>query len=504
MEKLRQKLSAFTPQILAALLLIQPLLDVLSYFMRDLEATAVTTALRTVLLFTIGACGFLLSEKKRAYYIFLGVAGGFWLAHMLSCLRLGYVDPVADAGEYLNLIQLPLWTLCFVTFFRQKPRLAQQSAGLLAANFAIVLAIIALSYLTRMPEYTYARIQVGILGWFAVPTAQSAVVSLLTCGLLLWACRTERFWVFCVGALLGFGLLYATGTRLAYYSAILLAGGFFILFLLARGKMLLYCLPLAAVITALFLLWNVSPMTQRREAAQDSYEIYQAETDAIMGEDKDFVYTGGPIPKDVEKKIRRVYEEVYTQENAVGAPLLGDLLDRFGTERVMEAYRYSTRADVLYHTRTKKLKVMELTWAEQDTLTKVLGFEYANSQLGGNPYDPENDFPALVYYYGWLGAGLYCSFAGFVLLAVLARLLWHLRRLPEFLTVELGAYSMMFCLGLGAAQFSGNVMRRPSVTVYLSFAAAQIFQEIFRDSGRKLVARYEHRAGVTIKELRGR
>ena len=99
MENIKEKISTYTPQILAALLFIQPLLDVLSYFMRSLEATAVTTTIRTVLLFAVGAYGFLLSEKKRAYFVFLGIAGGFWLAHMLNCLRLGYANPVADTGN---------------------------------------------------------------------------------------------------------------------------------------------------------------------------------------------------------------------------------------------------------------------------------------------------------------------------------------------------------------------------------------------------------------------
>ena len=83
----------------------------------------------------------------------------------------------------------------------------------------------------------------------------------------------------------------------------------------------------------------------------------------------------------------------------------------------------------------------------------------------------------------------------------MAKLFRRLRRLSDFLTLELGAYTMMFCLGLGAAQFSGNVIRRPSVTVYLSFAAAQIIQELFQDSGKRIFARYERRAEVTIKQL---
>lgn len=498
--KLKNKLSNNSGEMMAALLAVQPLLDVLSYFMWQRGSTTVTTALRTFLLFAVGFMGFWLSRRKKVYFVFLGVAGGFWLLHALNCLRLGYMDPVGDLAEYLKLIQFPLWTLCFLTFLREKPGLDLQAAGLLAANFAIVLLVIALSFLTGKLEYTYANIQIGILGWFAVPTAQSAIVTMLAIGLLLWAYRTERLWVFPCAAVLGFGLLYLTATRLTYYSAILIAVGFLALVLIA-GRQRWCCVPLCAALVLLVLAMNHSPMTQRRSIASESYDRYQAQTDQIMGEDKEFTYQGEPLEPALEQKLRRVYEEVYTQRDAAGQPLLGDLLERFGTERVMEGYGYSTQAKTLYHTRTKKLMVLRLTWEEQDMLTQILGFEYGNSVINGNTYDAENDFPALLCYYGWLGAGLYCCFAGAFFLLALAGLIKNFRHFRQYASPELISYSMMLALGLGAAQFSGNVMRRPSVTVYLSLAAAQIFYAARSESQGKLFARYERRPAVTVKKL---
>ena len=117
---LQKKLSFPVGEVMAALLVAQPLLDVLSYFMGQADATWLTTALRTVLLFAVGVYGFSITENRRAYYVMYGVVGGFWVLHMLSCLRLGYQDPVGDAAEYLKLVQFPLWTLSFVTFFRQR------------------------------------------------------------------------------------------------------------------------------------------------------------------------------------------------------------------------------------------------------------------------------------------------------------------------------------------------------------------------------------------------
>ena len=212
----KTRASAPVGEVMAALLAVQPLLDVLSYFMGQAEATWVTTALRTVLLFAVCLYGFAITENRRAYYLAYGVVGGFWVLHMLNSLRLGYQDPVGDAAEFLKLVQFPLWTLSFVTFFRQRRDLDYRVVGMLALNFGIILLVIALSYGVGQPVYTYdypdRGVAIGILGWFGVANSQSSILTLLVPPLLLWGLRSRRLWKFCLCCLLGFGLLYFTGT----------------------------------------------------------------------------------------------------------------------------------------------------------------------------------------------------------------------------------------------------------------------------------------------------
>ena len=193
-----------------------------------------------------------------------------------------------------------------------------------------------------------------------------------------------------------------------------------------------------------------------------------------------------------------MYEDVYSRQSFAQKPLLGDLLDRFGTDRVMKSYNYTTKASVLYDVRVKKLNVTSLLWEEGDFLTRLLGFEASSVHLNGTNYDPENDFPALLFYCGYLGCGLYVCFAGYFLAAAAWHCIKNLHQLPEVLTVPLGAWSMIMVLGLGAAQFSGQVLRKPSVTVYISLAAAQLYLLIHTST--KLHARFERRRGLTIKQ----
>lgn len=489
------------PKALAAIILLQPLLDVLSYFMNEYGSTAITTTLRMIMLVAVSLLGFALSRRRRAYIVCFSVIAGFWLVRALNCLRLGYQDPLGDAAQFFKLAQFPLWTLSFITLLQSGEGLDLRAAGLLAANLGTVLVVIALSYAVGMPTYTYdipsRGVKIGILGWFAVPNGQSAIVAILSLGALLWAYNQGRVWLFCAVCVPAFGLMYFTGTRVPYYAGILIAIGLSILIFLAGGRMRLCCVPLLLAAVLMVGFKGVSGMEYRQSITQDSYSIYQAPTDEIMGEDKDYVYTGGQVPPEILHKLTRVYEEVYGQESFAGTPLLGELLERFGTDRVMESYNYTTKASVLYNVRTKKLKMTSMLWEDGDIVTRLLGFEYASAFLNDNCYDPENDFPALLFFYGYTGAAMYICFAGYFLILAVWHCVKNIRRLPEALTVPFGAWAMMLALCLGAAQFSGHILRRPSVTVYFSLAAAQIY--LLTRGGPGLRARYERRAGLTIK-----
>ncbi len=460
---------------MAALLLIQPLLDVLSYFMQENGSTVVTTALRMVLLAAVSLYGFVISDRKELYAACYGLLGCFWFLHMLNCFRLGYAQPVGDAAEYLKLVQFPLWTLSFTTFFRKRDGLNAEIVGVLTVNFAIVLLVIGLSYLTGHPAYTYdfpeREIQIGVLGWFGVPNAQSAILCMLVPFVLLWGLRSEKLWVFSRNAVVGFGLLYLTGTRLTFFTAVLMALAFLVLIVLCR-KPMVFCLPLLAVLILLLVFKGASPMAERQKVSAGSFSAYQEKIDQIMGEDKDFTYQQGEeIPPEILKKIETVYRDIYGKRGVYKEVLLEDLLDRFGLEKVMEELDYSIAPEVLNNARARKLAALHMVWEEQDFLTHLLGVEYSKAEIGGRNYDPENDFPALFYYTGYLGTALYIAFlAGILLYAAAAFIRWF----PSLLTVEFATAAMVFVLALGAAQLSGQVLRRPNATVYFSLAAAQL------------------------------
>lgn len=501
--KLKAKCSSYAGDFLAAVLLLQPLLDVLSFFMREVGATGVTTMVRLALLMAVSLYGFVISDRRQLYAAGWAVAAGFWLLHSLNCIREGYLEPVGDAAEFLKLMQFPLWTMAFYAIFQKREGLSTAVFGVLAINFGVILLVIGLSYLTGHTAFTYdfpeRNIQLGVLGWFGVPNAQSAILSILVPGVILWAMNTERLWIYTLCAAAGLGLLYLTGTRLTYYTALLCAAGFLVLVLLCR-KPVAFCLPMLVLFVLLVALRGVSPMEQRQEVSETSFAVYQEKIDAVMGEDKEFTYKKGEeIAPAVYEKIKTLYTDVYGKEGVYGEVLLGDLNERFGVEKVMEEFSYSIAPQVLNNSRTRKLIALRMVWEERDFLTHLLGMEYSAAKIGAHNYDPENDFPALLYFTGYLGVAIYVLFLlGIALYAVLA----FSSRFPSLLTPEFGTAAMMCALALGAAQLSGQVLRRPNVTVYFSLAAAVLLALAKETpSPAKLTTVYKPNPAVTRKKI---
>jgi len=498
---IKGRLSEYSAEIMAAILIIQPLLDVLSYFMQKTGMTAFTTGLRMVLLIVVSIYGFIIFDRKKSYALIYMVIVAFWIIHAANCFRMGYQDITMDIAEYFKLIQMPLWTMSFISMFKKRDRLNVNAVGLLALNFLLILAIIGLSYLTGTPAYTYdypdRGIQIGILGWFGVANTQSAIVSVLTAPLLLWAYRKEKLWLFCLSCVAGFGLLYFTGTRFAYFSGIIIAAVLIVLIFISQENYK-YCIPLMASIVLFLCLQGFSPMSERRQMASDTHAVYQEQTDAIMGDDKDFVYVRNEkIPETVRARIERVYREVYGVEGVLGNTLLGDLIDRFGVDAVMQKYDYTLDANVLYDVRVKRLNYCALAMDSKDVMTKLFGYEYAETYYGDNIYDPENDFPALINFYGYVGTALY---AAFVLYFVFIALRALIQDFHGFFSIEAGVAVLMAVLILAAAQFSGQVLRKPSIEVYLSFSLALIYSFVNKPAVEKFSS-IKKKSIVSIKKL---
>lgn len=502
MLEIKDRLSAYSVEALALIIIIQPILDVFSYFAGKAGVTAITTGIRFVMLVAVSLFGFIISDSKKSYGMLYAVLTAFWIIHAANSLRLGYNDPAGDFAEYLKLIQMPLWTFTFITIFKQRRDIVSNAVDLLALNFMIIVAVIIFSYIFQSPNYMYdfqdRGIQIGLLGWFGAHNTQSAIVSILVAPLLLWAYRKESFPLFCLTAAIGFGLLYFTGTRFAYYSAIIIAAAFIVLLVICERNHF-YCIPLLIGIALLVLLMPFSPMSKRQQMSTDSFSIYQEKTDAIMGDDKDVDFSKlEEIPDETLEKITRVYTEVYGVLGVHDNILLGDLIEKFGVEKVMAQYNYSTKATTLYDVRVKKINYCKLMMNEQDFMAKLFGFEYANVYVEGSNvvYAPENDYSSLPFFYGIAGT---CGYVIFCFYFIFIGVRALIKDFFAFLNLEVGVAAVMAVILMLAAQYSGSVLRMPNATVYLSFALGIVYWNVNKPSGKSLLN--GRKSVVSVKKI---
>lgn len=181
------------PWIVGFIIVVQPLLDVLSYFLGELGNNSLSTALRFLMLMVVALLGFVVSDKKRVYVIFYGIVAVFWIAHMANCFRIGYQSMVSDTANFMRIMNFPIFALSFITFFKKGEKLRKFVYTAFAINLGEVVLFTALPWLTGHPVYTYDTLYLGVMGWFGVANAQSAIIVLLAPLAILFAWKTKKY-----------------------------------------------------------------------------------------------------------------------------------------------------------------------------------------------------------------------------------------------------------------------------------------------------------------------
>ncbi len=519
MGKLRSALEKRLRWIVLVLVAVQPLLDVLSYFLSERGSNAISTLLRFGMLGAVALLGFLLSDSKKIYLALYAAVAVFWLAHALNNFRVGYISLVQDTANFLRILNFPIFALTIITVLQKDKSLRGWLYLGVAVGFGEMLLFTALPWVLGQPMYTYDFLQVGVMGWFAIPNAQAVILVLATPLAIFWAYRFGKYPVFLAALLVCFGLLYVTGTKFSFYSIFIIAGAYIFLFVLQMGtRSLKYALPLLALFVLCFAFRHQSPMALRERmsaysqglltamveeslensgADQETLELIKNEGEIEEEEEEEQEPVPVPRPEKRLERMRRALMGIYAEGGVYGEQL-EDLNQRFGIYNVMQTYRHTDAPWMLSDFRLLKTNYAKLIWNEKDTLTRFLGLEYSDFLINGHIYDLENDFPAVYYGCGYLGFGLYLLFFAIFVLVVLRaftgevynsfRKGWRLpgnpvlktagsfwQGLRSFLTIEVGAVGMSFLLALIAAQFSGYVLRRPNVTIYFAIAAACLF-----------------------------
>ena len=446
-------------RLILGLCVLQPVLSVLSYWLITLGGnTDVTLALRFAMLAGIVIAACVMAERK-APFLWTCVAGAaLYGLHFWAGWRAGsFGSPgrvISDLTNYIRVFQIPLMTLSLQVLLKRAAGGYRTLIRGLTAVFFIIAAVELLSVLTGTNPYTYANKQIGIIGWFYLPSAQSAVLTMLFPPVLAGAMR-DKTWKTPVIAAIGFAELYFFATRLAYLAIFLTGFGLALVFLITERSRKL-CIAVVLLCTlACGAGFFVSPMKQNQDRVAENAAARQERYEELTQQ--------GILEFGTEGSEYLTY---------VYADRLDGLVDRFGLDTVAEFFDYTADASVLADVRLVKRSYCELLLRQSPETSRWFGLAYPEMTWKGAVYDVENDFHGILYLYGYTGLGLLVLY----LIWFAGRTLKALRRdFRGTTTPELGAVGISLLCGIIHAWFTAGLLRRPNASFYLSAALAALW-----------------------------
>lgn len=433
------------------LICIQPLMDVLSYWLNAMDSgNELTLFIRFGLLAMTIIWGFLHSRRKKTYIALAVCSVVFLAAHIFACLQAGYAEPFADLTNQIRILVLPWTTLSFITFLEQEPMALTTVRNGFMVSFLLILMVEILSTLTGTDPHTYANKGIGVCGWFYFPNCQSAILTMLIPVVMFYLLdRKGGIWFTLLVSTVCFGTLFLFATRLAYLGLVVigLVLGIGFLFKSARAQGLV----VLAVMVVFGALYPVSPMVKNQELMSQNYENRQ------VWIDEQLALSEG---QDELTRLEPIYEEY-----------LPGLVEHFGLERTVQAYNGRTDRNIA-DVRAAKLTYSKLLLEDSPFSAKLFGMEISRWVTSFGSYDVENDLHGIFFLCGGLGLA---AMLAFLVLFFLRAALYLLRNPRMLLSTHILAWGTAAILCAAHIYATAGVLRRPNANFYLAVCLAVIW-----------------------------
>ena len=450
---------------------VQPILDVIAFFNRNRTATA-AGYIRLGILVLLPILVLLRTKHKKRFLQFLILTGLFCIAHIVNSWRLGYISWFFDIHYLANVVQMPIFAVCFLLIIRdEKVKLYALRGVVIAAILSLCFLVIA--RLTHTGNVTYGE-GLGYSGWVIDDNrnANSTNLVIYACFCLYYTLKSERkCLIYLVPAIID-AVFLSNGTKGCYFSIFVIFIGNTIWLLLVHkvmktdlNKRAVIVLLLLSVLSAAIYPWT--PRYKVTESQAKTAVGHQGEIEATLLEKGIDITDMSPQERFDNPEVKAVFEHYYW----IYLGVKPDIIDRFGMDRVLMQYKMSTDVEKLIDARIMERNYADMIFQDCDQVTKLVGFEASEIGFDGI-YDLENDWHSIFYYYGYIGFTLYSAFMIYFLIRVLRTLR---KRFYLSFTLENFSYFLTLTLIIGLAHFSGAVLRRPNVSIWLSLVLALIY-----------------------------
>ena len=466
---LREKLTRKLPLVVFLLFAIQIPMDVLSFWMGKLGVSnLLTLALRMGMLGVTLLIGFYTSRNRKIWWITAGVLAFIGAGHLWAIYDYGVANIVTDLTNFVRVVQMPLLTICLISFLRENEECYESMKWGLATCLWLVFLVQILAVITGTEPHTY-KDGSGYIGWFNNTNSQSSNLCMLAPVTLAltyrkWGMKSIQFWVTLIASVTA---MFFLSTRLAYLGLCVTMVGLGVSLLILNlkdwKKAVIFFL-IAAIFVCLI---PVSPMVTHQNAYESVQVNRQEGIDQSMKETEPVEQetTEPPTPEELEaqkiEKLTWIYEFY-----------IPDFVEIFGLERTMEMFNYTSDIYQLTMLRPKKLKFAQLLMDDSPASARFFGLELSRFTVGNNIYDVENDLHGIYYLYGLVGLAAMLLF----LLYFIGLIIWALlKKFTRYFTWDAAGWGIAFVLVAPHIYCTAGVLRRPSASIYLSAALAAIY-----------------------------
>ena len=462
---------------LMALIIIQPILDIIAFWTKSPDGTFAGYVRLLVMIALPVTLFFVLKDKRDKLRLLLSLCGiGIvCLLHLWNVYRVGAADLVFEISYTAKVAQMPILAVCFAFAIRDTQTRNQAYWGLFFAAGITALALF-LSIVTGTANITYGE-GLGVSGWVIDDnrTANSTILVILAAFAVFCSVKSDKKLINVLVPALSAVCLIINGTMTCYLSIFLIFIGFAI-FLplehLVRGCAFNRFAVLVLVAASL-LCAAVYPLTPKYRIRQEQH-AFMEKTEGEFAQDADqWGFDPNALTKEQilnDPEIHKLYEDYYWKCLWILSPGMFEMYD---IDEIMQKYDFTTDATVLLNTRNLKRAFVSLMWDHSDTLTKLFGIDVSAAWNYGG-VDLENDWPAIFYYYGYVGFAAYILFVLYFVYIMLRRLL---RDFKNSFTADNYILFVTLILLIGIAQYSGAVLRRPNVSFYLALILGLIYYQ---------------------------
>lgn len=473
------------------LLILQPIFDIIAFFQQDNVIGSLAGYSRLSVMCILPIVTLVITKHKKSFIAWMGLIGGYCLLHILNCFRIGYMSPVADIAYMARVIQMPVLAFCFM-YLIQDDSYGEITKKAFLINLIIIFVSMCIAHISGTGEYSYNLYKAGLKGWFANSNSQSIIiVTIIPLALEYLTRKKNILWVI-LCAVVAWFLMISNGTRVAYFSIYIIFGGYiaFYLFHYFLHRKEGIKLPMIPIITYVCIL-VISTVAYAETPRYYMTHLYNTEREQDEVDRKEQL---GEIEEKSGITLEAILADPQNKERIINyyTPLFDrGMVERFGCEKILYAYGYLPDSWLITDVRKTKRINAKLIWDECDTITKLVGFEYTNVENPkGDILDLENDYSAIFYYYGYMGFGLYIMFLAYFIVLILKAVITNFKQ-----NIHSYHFALLitYILQIASAQFSGAILRRPNVSIYMSIIMGLIYYQTTKSDDKTPYINNDHR-----------